>query len=504
MPIRIGTNKLQYLNYKSTIGARYTPPSPNNFLLALDMQRQKILIPQASDDFLRRIKASSAQCPELHGGPGKYLVVPENKISPDGNTCDKVGVSFRAFHGQVNRCLKPVNSCLHNQPLDFWKHDALLEKQGKKGCYFLKYFGKLPCNPIRYNPGVGNRTLFLYNEDNYTNTIDLEFKADFNTVLEPHSSAIISEIYSEGTNASFVSISVKVINSGLVAGIFYISFSDCQVNLPINFNKIASKMALIPPQNQHIFKIDIQCCLIREPVNCNVKVLNKKHELLAVRTVRIIKFDRCVCIWHCHCSCLIEDNGLRCKILSLKHYHSAGFQGGLPVATQYSEYTTADDAISMLLYLFLFLCVTLLIMGLTKAIIGWCCCVEIGLWGFDVLLYLPSKYDKQHYQKLRRASLLYTASGWPVPQCHEERIISVHPAAEFCLNVTFFFTYPLMLLIAVGRDFCCPTYTNECPPTDSSHSQSLCICGADGEECLALDCNEDGQDDELRSYKIYE
>lgn len=43
----------------------------------------------------------------------------------DGNECDKVGVGFKAFVEQPDRCGRLEGTCLKNQPLSYWKHDRV-------------------------------------------------------------------------------------------------------------------------------------------------------------------------------------------------------------------------------------------------------------------------------------------------------------------------------------------------------------------------------------------
>lgn len=55
----------------------------------------------------------------------EYLIVRASEISKDGNECDKVGVGFKAFVEQPDRCGRLEGTCLKNQPLSYWKHDRV-------------------------------------------------------------------------------------------------------------------------------------------------------------------------------------------------------------------------------------------------------------------------------------------------------------------------------------------------------------------------------------------
>lgn len=61
--------------------------------------------------------------------------------------------------------------------------------------------------------------------------------------------------------------------------------------------------------------------------------------------------------------------------------------------TQAVNYSEFDDAMSILLHIILFFCLTLWYMGLIKAILG-LFSLPIGLWGLDKILDLPKKLNR--------------------------------------------------------------------------------------------------------------
>lgn len=58
--------------------------------------------------------------------------------------------------------------------------------------------------------------------------------------------------------------------------------------------------------------------------------MNNRSETLAVRRIRIQKYDRCFCVWHCLCSCAASSQKFGCHPMSIDHYHAAGFVGSVP------------------------------------------------------------------------------------------------------------------------------------------------------------------------------
>lgn len=61
----------------------------------------------------------------------------ENEITFDGEECDKAGVNYAAFARQLHRCQQEAGSCLHNQPLHYWRRDKVSERDGSKQMVIL-------------------------------------------------------------------------------------------------------------------------------------------------------------------------------------------------------------------------------------------------------------------------------------------------------------------------------------------------------------------------------
>lgn len=59
------------------------------------------------------------------GGAKEYLVVSPDEITVDGDECDKLGVSYKAFVTQSERCNRPAGTCLNNQPAHLWYRDKV-------------------------------------------------------------------------------------------------------------------------------------------------------------------------------------------------------------------------------------------------------------------------------------------------------------------------------------------------------------------------------------------
>ncbi|CAG9860558.1 unnamed protein product [Phyllotreta striolata] len=444
-PVTVGTDFENFANEDSTLSVGYDrKPLPDN-TFTLNYQLHKILVPDVLnvDEVIPH--------PEIKGGPGEYLVVKSAQVQQNGKTCNVAGVGYEAFAKQANRCSNPRGTCLKNQPIHMWEEDHDLDVEGKKGRYFLKFYGLLPDEPI--SSDKENRTLSMYLTNIYTSLLDIEIKSDDNPLLRANSLATITEVYVESTNSQKTSIIAKIFNSGLISSVFYVGVTDCPLNLPASFSHIYSKPALIPPQHQHVYNLEIQCPLPLNGFVCSLQVLNVKQELIALRKIRLQRKDRCVCAWHCSCACYSADLGLKCKPLSLEAYHVAGFQGGEPAALRVVEYTFWDDMIAMFLYAFVTVCLTLLVMGLVKGVAG-ICVVPIGLWGLEVVLDLPKKIDRYYERDINRLAVVYDANGWPVHPETGDRVRNIPAHAEFCVNLIFFIVYPFCIVWHLVKKTC--------------------------------------------------
>lgn len=450
-PINVGSENLnKQLNMDATLSVTYESISCDSLMFSLNPDTEKLLIPDPNAD---------PESIELKGGPNFYLVVEKNKISRGGKTCDVSGVGYEAFVKQPNRCEKPPGTCLGNQPKELFENDLVAEGNGKKGCYFLKNYGVLTAEPIQENPeNPNNKTLSMHFLDLHTSVLNIELTADDNVMIKPEALVMITEVYVEATSPSKAVVTAKLTNSGLLSGIFYVGITQCSSELPAHINTLVTKPALIAPQHQHIYNMDICYDFPRRSVyHCTLQAINAKDEVLAIRRIRIQTGDRCLCTWYCQCACYKTDGGLKCSLLSLDAYLAAGFQGGFPTSLHVVRYTFLDDMISTMLYIILFLCLLLLIMGLVKGLLGIFVNINIGLWGMDIILDLPKPISRYYESSLRQRKVVYNIYGWPIHPDTKERVRNTSVSTEFCLNVVFFIIFPFSVCcIVIKKIFSSP------------------------------------------------
>lgn len=461
----MSTDVRHFLNEENTLAMNYKAREIAENSFALNYKVHKLLIPDTTT--VKDIE----EHPELKGGPEEYLVVRDTEIQTNGRVCDVPGVGYEGFVHQPKRCASSKGSCLKNQPIHMWEKDKKAESSGYLGKYFLKYYGRLPQIPITGNNTDHNRTLSMYYTDCITSILDVEIRADGNLLLKQNSLAILTEVYTDATSSAKTSIIAKVFNSGLVSSVFKVSLTNCPLDIPASFSNINTKPALIAPQRQHTFNLQIQCALPLTEFHCTMQVINEKEELIASRKIRVYKQDRCICTWYCACGCFVADGGLKCKPFPLEEYYAAGFQGGLPVPSHIVQHTFIDDMISLMLHIFMFLIITLLVMGFLKGIIG-CFSVPVGLWGLDMVLDLPRRLRRYYEPEIFHRKVVYNKAGWPIHPDSKRRVRNIFLPAEFCVNTMFFIIYPFALMWMSLRRICFSSHHNE----TSIESFSSCRC----------------------------
>ncbi|XP_066249518.1 hapless 2 [Euwallacea similis] len=459
--ISVGTSEKKYSNSEGTILASYTVNTPIKEEFALDLKSYKLLIPEEDES-----DSTEDQYPEVAGGPSEYLVAREDDIDVSGKTCNKAGVGYEAFANQPNKCNNHRNACLQNQPKQMWQHDHDLEGNGKKGRYFLKNFGALPNNPIPTKPRNGiakepqNKLLFMYYLAPIMSNININFVADTNAILKPDELAMITEVYTESLSSKRVSVTAKIFNSGLVSSVFFVGIGTCPLELPAGFGSISSQPVIISPQHQHTFVLEIYCELPLSNFYCSLEVFNLKQQLIAVRRIRFVKEDRCICVWYCQCSCFSSDYRLRCIPFEIEEYYAAGFQGGMPVPTQVVKYSAFDDTISLILHIVLYFCLTLWYMGLLKAAIG-ICVLPIGLCGLDKIFDLPKKLNMYYEPNLKDQKVVYDDEGWPIHPESGKKVYNLAPGTQFAINMVFFFVFPFAITWNMCKKLLEPRYSSE-------------------------------------------
>ncbi|XP_039281910.1 uncharacterized protein LOC111044601 [Nilaparvata lugens] len=398
----------------------------------LDEHRATLLVPESLPPDL------AAKYPQLNGSPNEYLLVQSDDISLEGDECNKVGTSFEGFATQPDRCAQPRGTCLQNQPIDMWTHDIMARDEGRPGKFFLENYAIVAEQPLLMNHSSQEQSLALEYYRQFSTIIEIEVKSDLNAIVRTGESGQLSEIYVDSTCHSNTKLTVIVTNQGLASSAYYPKLSNCPVELPEVWTHNVGPLVMIAPQHRHVFQMTMYGELPVDRFHCSVELMNDKKELVATRRVRIQKHDRCVCVWHCLCACTASTDGLSCDVMSLPHYHAAGFLGSLPLVNLHPE-TQVERVIRIAMPVFIVIGFSLII-GLFKAIIGLCVAV-VGSYGLWAVCKNTSKNLSAYKEDdLKDFDVEHDVQSFAVhPESHTRNIKLFNKLSEFILNIFFVF-----------------------------------------------------------------
>ncbi|KAL4715262.1 hypothetical protein ACJJTC_007844 [Scirpophaga incertulas] len=280
--------------------------------------------------------------------------------------------------------------------------------------------------------------------------IDIEARADENEVVRVGGSGSLVTIVTDNSRQTRSTIMVRAINKGLSAARFKIIIRDCGPQLADLIDKSNKKAIevtpfLIAPRHIHDYSLELPFTLPVNNVLCSVAMINDEEESVAVRELSIRKGDRCFCIWHCDCVCLSEDPKLLCRELSEARQLAAGLTPrGRPRRMRSACY---PDVLAVNLFVVATgVLIALLMLGLTKAILGlFCRCV--AQWGINCMIETPRKLDEYYEANLKQRPVEYDEEGWPIhPDTKKRTVRLISMEMEFILNVILFITLPSIML----------------------------------------------------------
>ncbi|RZF42293.1 hypothetical protein LSTR_LSTR003911 [Laodelphax striatellus] len=448
----IGTGNRHIEDGMSTLSFTYIPLTDlmrGDF--CLDEHRAVLLVPESLPPEL------AAFNPQLTGSPNEYLLVQSDDISMEGDECNKVGTSFEGFATQPDRCAQPRGTCLQNQPIDMWTHDIMARDEGRPGKFFLENYAVVAEQPLLMNHSSQEQSLALEYYRQFSTIIEIEVKSDLNAIVRTGESGQLSEVYVDSTCHSNTKLTVLVTNVGLASSAYYPKLANCPVELPEVWTHNAGPLVTIAPQHRHIFQMTMYGELPVDRFHCSVELLNERKELVATRRVRIQKHDRCICVWHCLCACTASTEGLSCAVMSLSHYHAAGFQGSLPVVNPHPE-TQTGRLLKILIPLQILIGFSLLI-GLIKAIFGLCCDI-VGAYGLWAVCKNKSKnLDTYLEDELRDSAVEHDSQMFAIHPVSQTRNIKLFDKlTEFFINIFFVFLLLWELILFV---VCCGCMSDE-------------------------------------------
>ncbi|XP_014602440.1 PREDICTED: uncharacterized protein LOC106786017 [Polistes canadensis] len=434
--IRLDTFSRRYINNDDTLAFTYRARREvsKEFPVTLDVKKDRLLIPSSistSKDF--KINQSKDVLEE-------YLIVRSSEISKDGNECDKIGVGFKAFVEQPDRCRRLKGTCLKNQPLSYWKHDREAREAGRGGCYFLSNFASVPSEAIKYNVSGSGSGEFLALEYHspHVSAIDIEVRNDYNSVPSAGPFGRITQIYVDSISLIHTIVMIVIRNVGSTPSIYRTRIVNCPQGLPVSWSNVKSLVQIILPRQNRRVVFDLYGKLPFNEFQCTVELLNRLGKTVAWRRMKVRKMDRCLCVWHCLCACVTIADG--CRPLSTTHYRAAGFQPPVPNVPMRSS--SFDGSFFDVILLLLSIVALLLFMGISKWIIG-IYIPEVSRWGLDTLIE-TTKMNEYFEEELKCRCIVFDESGFPVhPDTGSRSIRICSRKTEFLLNAIFFLIYPI-------------------------------------------------------------
>ena len=127
-----------------------------------------------STDSQTNMTNSTSISQEEHDISANWIVVERDLVSFSGDECDKIGVGYKAFHSQANRCDVEAGTCISNQILDLIEKDKEKQESSKPTDFLLKDKG----NFIGITNDDDFTKLELIFEDIFTTLVSIEIEAD--------------------------------------------------------------------------------------------------------------------------------------------------------------------------------------------------------------------------------------------------------------------------------------------------------------------------------------
>ncbi|XP_017785285.1 PREDICTED: uncharacterized protein LOC108568606 isoform X1 [Nicrophorus vespilloides] len=149
------------------------------------------------------------------------------------------------------------------------------------------------------------------------------------------------------------------------------------------------------------------------------------------------------------------DNSFEQKVSQLTHLKSTVRDIRSTSCDDVGVITLFNSPSLAILFVIVCLVLMLLMLGIMKGLLGLYCCPPIGMCGLGALIDLPRPLPYYQEPELIDYPVNYDIIGWPVhPQTGKRTVRAISLRTEFCLNVIFFLTYPVIMVISI-LSLCC-------------------------------------------------
>ena len=244
-----------------------------NDLFPRDLSNKFLLIPTSPKNHIN-----------VKQGTYNWMLVDKTKFSLDGNECDKIGVGFKAFNSQSEKCNVESGSCLKNQIYHLYQSDIQKIQKNENPEYLLKYD-----RIYKYNfktEEFYSRSFSYYLSGNINTLITLEINADILKFVTNVSAGKIIHL----NVSDFMAMSedgyfeVGVMNTGFFIA-QYILIYECNSNII----KISSdEISLKPDESKYFNKSVFTNTKSGQENKCAIILKNSLGETI---DMKIISFN---------------------------------------------------------------------------------------------------------------------------------------------------------------------------------------------------------------------
>ncbi|XP_019881309.1 uncharacterized protein LOC109609134 [Aethina tumida] len=118
--------------------------------------------------------------------------------------------------------------------------------------------------------------------------------------------------------------------------------------------------------------------------------------------------------------------------------------------------TLFENPVYLILLIILGTFIFLFLLGFIKGVLGLFVSKKIGSAGLHLLIDLPRNLHEYQEYELKHRCIIYDVAGWPVhPDTRERSVRAMTKNMEFCLNLVFFFLYPMSKIVHLCSLCCC-------------------------------------------------
>lgn len=229
--------------------------------------------------------------------------------------------------------------------------------RGERGKHFVDNYGEVANAVLASSVETVKKDYLAFNfQTPFRSLIEVEIRADTNSLIRQRcgiekrlnfsqtvsvfsGNVQIQSITADSSGLDRSVIEVLVVNTGLAPGHFRPWLVECNEDLPPDCVPQGPRVFL-PPLHRHFFRILLEGPLPATDMTCTgifnfyqfhtcnlfpVEVHNLDGQRIASRAVKIKKLERCLCAYHCSCSCSGENYA--CSSLMEEEYVAAGFKG---------------------------------------------------------------------------------------------------------------------------------------------------------------------------------